>query len=102
MRQRIQSAHDRFHDAFTIAQQRFFADCLTFGLLSFAMGCLWGTVGRWIAFGATLMVLPKLLADAGALLDVELLRTRLGKPIKRGRHSAPTHFGKHPRPTRRR
>lgn len=88
------SIRRRFHERTTVYHQRFLFDLAVVALLLLTMGCLWFHVGRWIALGALLMFTPKLFTDAGRLLDVELLRDRLGMdPPPRGRHS-----GKHPRP----
>lgn len=96
-------ATQRFLRRATVYHQRVLVDLALLGTLTFAMGCLWYTVGRWIALGMILMLAPKLFTDAGRLLDTELLRDRLGMdPPPRGRHSgprsAPIHTGAHPRP----
>lgn len=94
MRQRVASARERFRQRASIYHQRFLTDVLILAVLLFSMGCTWFHVGRWICLGAILMFLPKFFTDTGRLLDVELLRDRLGmQPTLHGRHS-----GKHPRP----
>jgi hypothetical protein len=92
------SVRRRFNERATIYHKRFITDCVVLAFLLFTMGCLWFSVGRWICLGALLMFLPKLLVDAERLLDIELLRDRLGmEPPARGRH-ARRHSGAHPRP----
>lgn len=94
MRERLGSLRRRFDERTSIYHKRFLADVSLLAFLMILTGCLWFSVGRWICFGAILMFAPKFLADAERLLDVELIRDRLGMdPPARGRHS-----GKHPRP----
>lgn len=94
MRRAMDSARGRLEQRLTLHHRRFLTDLVGLSLLLFGMGCFWFSVGRWIALGAVLMLLPKVFTDGGRLLDVELIRDRVGMhPQPHGRHS-----GKHPRP----
>lgn len=95
MRDKVTAIRARITERVTLHHQRFLTDLAIAGLLLAGVGCFWFSVGRWLALGALLMFAPKLFTDAGRLLDVELLRDRLGmQPAARpGKHS-----GKHPRP----
>jgi hypothetical protein len=99
MRARAASLRRRFHERTTLHHHRFLTDLLVIAVLLLCLGCFWFTVGRWMILGALLMFLPKAFTDAGRLLDVELIRDRLGmEPPKPGRHSIRRHSGTHPRP----
>ncbi len=92
------SMRQRFNERASIYHKRFLTDVLITAFLLMTMGCLWFSVGRWICIGALLMFAPKLFADAERLLDIELIRDRLGmEPAPPGRHSR-RHSGAHPRP----
>lgn len=103
----------RMTQRLTRSHRKLFLDFAVAGVLLFGIGCLWNGVGRYLFLGALAMFLPKFIADAGRVLDVELLRDRLGtNPPHHGRHTAPVnpltgrtlkkpvvrHQGAHPRP----
>src|ERR1041384_981388 len=88
------ATRERFAAKFNLYHRRFLTDLVIVAILMFSMGCFWFSVARWICLGALLMFLPKLCTDGGRLLDLAVVRDRLGmQPQRQGRHS-----GKHPRP----
>lgn len=83
----------------TRAHRKLMFDYVVCALLFFFMAAFWNSGGRFLFLGALLMFLPQVFTDASRVLDVELVRDRLGMaPPPQGRHSAPAHHGAHPRP----
>jgi hypothetical protein len=86
--------YERVKGRSTVAHRRLQLDLVILGLLLFTAGCFAGSVLRWMALGAILAFLPVVWTHLGRVLDIEVVRDRMGlEPTSHGRHS-----GAHPRP----
>jgi hypothetical protein len=80
--------YQRIKNRSTTAHRRLQLDLVILGLLLFTSGCFWGSVLRWMSYGAILAFLPVLWTHLGKVLDIENVKDRMGlEPASRGRHS---------------